>query len=101
MSGNWRYKSTAEWQFDKMDTISPEDGMIENIDGDEHPEDQFNAYEVLKSLSDMEAKIVELHLYDGLTFREIGERVGYCRQNIHRIYKVALSKLKAVVPYVD
>ena len=100
MSGNWRYKSTSDWQFDKMQGSESEDVLIDDIEGIEAPGPDFDAYEVLKSLSDIEAKIVEAHLFNGITFREIGEDMNYSRQNIFRIYKVALGKLKAVIPYV-
>ena len=99
MSGNWRYKSTSEWQFDKMQDHETEGYLIDDIEGTECPEDRFDAYEVLKTLSDVEASIVEAHLFNGITFREIGENMNYSRQNIFRIYKIALQKLKMVVPY--
>lgn len=101
MKGSWRYVSTPEWLFDKkqeLDSDNEEDKMIARLDGEVEQEDLFNAYDVLKSLTPKEAKIVELVLYDGLTFREVGEQMGCCKQNVHWLYNRALAKLKKNMP---
>lgn len=99
---DWRYVRTPAWLFDKRQEQADgyscvEDEMIAHLDGVEEKEDLFDGYEILSTLSEKEAKVVEMILYDGLTFREVGEKMGYCKQNIHRLYRQALVKLKGTI----
>lgn len=102
MTGSWRYKLSAEWQLDKVEQDNPEDKWIRSIDGETDDDPKFDAHELIaSSLSTIEARVVQLHLYEGKTFREIGDITGYSRQNAYRIYKVSLDKLKGALSTTD
>jgi len=52
---------------------------------------------ILKSLNEMERSIIILRYESDLSFREIGERLGYRRQHIQNLHKKSLLKLRSAL----
>lgn len=50
--------------------------------------------ESVKKLAPIEQKIIRMHYYEGLTFREIGRRMGCSKTWISRNHKTAMQRLK-------
>lgn len=95
MKDKWRYTYLPEWALDNMaHPSSPEDEMINRIDGSSEKDYGFDGYEILSKLTVKEAKVVEAILYDGLTFEKTGKLMKLSKQRIHQIYTGALKKLK-------
>jgi len=92
----WRYVSKELWQMDRLNPPeSPEDEWIKNIEGSYDQIETFNAQELMKKvLTKQEHEIVDMILYDGLTFREAGLKIKRCKQRVWQIYKGALAKLE-------
>ena len=91
----WRYVSKELWQMDKINPpVSPEDEWINNIEGSYDQIDTFNAHDLMaKVLTKQEYNVVDMILYDGLTFREAGLKIKRCKQRVWQIYKGALAKM--------
>ena len=49
-----------------------------------------------KTLLDEESKILILYYHEGLTFKEISEKMGLSRSEIHRLFKKAMEDLKII-----
>lgn len=95
MKDKWRYTYLPEWALDNIASpLSPEDELIDRLDGVEESDTSFSAYEVLNHLTAKEAKVVESILFDGLTFEATGKAMRLSKQRIHQIYTGALKKLK-------
>jgi len=82
--------------------VSLETFIIENI-----APDVAEAYEkaqlieklraALLILSDKERLIIELYYFDGLTERQIGEKINMKHQNVHRKKKEIIGKLRGIL----
>ena len=56
-----------------------------------------NVHNALHKLTDKQRAVVLLHVLDGLSFREIGERLGLSRYTVRDYYDHAVKKLKKVL----
>jgi hypothetical protein len=102
MKDKWRYTYLPEWALDNLSTPeSPEDKIIDALDGTSEKEAPFDGYEILSVLTAKEAKVVESILYDGLTFEATGKAMRLSKQRIHQIYTGALKKLKGEIEYAQ
>jgi len=102
MKDKWRYTYLPEWALDNLSTPeSPEDKIIDALDGTSEKEAPFDGYEILSKLTAKEAKVVESILYDGLTFEATGKAMRLSKQRIHQIYTGALKKLKGEIEYAQ
>ena len=54
-------------------------------------------HSALHILTDKQRTVVLLHVLDGLSFREIGERLGLSRYTVRDYYDHAVKKLKKVL----
>ena len=54
-------------------------------------------HNALHKLTDKQRIVVLLHVLDGLSFREIGERLGLSRYTVRDYYDHAVKKLKKVL----
>jgi len=52
---------------------------------------------ILRTLNEMEREIIRLRYEFDLSFREIGERLGYRRQHIQTLHKESLLKLRGAL----
>jgi DNA-directed RNA polymerase specialized sigma subunit len=106
--GDWRYIPVNEntWIFDLYTHAeSPEDKIISHIDGDDNEDDEpLNNYysksgvELLDLLPKKKMRdIIYMHLYEGKTFREIGEVYGFSRQYSHVLFHQGLKILQSSV----
>lgn len=95
-NNSWRYVSTEIWKLDQLaGLVEEEDRWIDMIEatGDEY--EDFNAHDFLqKILTKTEYDVVDMILFDGLTFREAGLKIKRCKQRVWQIYKAALDKIK-------
>ena len=98
MKDKWRYVFLPDWALEEMMcNEGEEEAMIDRLDGTVEEEEEFDAYSILSSLSDKEAKIVQCILYDGKTFAATGIEMSLSKQRVHQIFKGALAKLKGVL----
>tara|TARA_R110000824_G_scaffold362422_3_gene550382 strand:+ start:403 stop:711 length:309 start_codon:yes stop_codon:yes gene_type:complete len=100
MKDNWRYKLVPDFVLDKHLAYNPEDEMIAAIDGDveDEPEYEWNYHDIIENhLESREARIVDMHLSDGLSFSEIGNDYGVSKQRAHYIYKRACKKIRRAI----
>lgn len=99
---DWRYITVGEHNYvlDRC-TTSPEKEWIARIDGEEPPPERFSGIEMLSRISSKRAEIIYLHIYDGLSFRQIGEIHNITKQAVHQHYKNGLLELLEVFPDLD
>jgi len=86
-----------KYVLDKHLSYNPEDEWIARIDGDfeEEPEPEWTYHDFIDEMLDKkEARIVDMHLGDGLSFTEIGNDYGVSKQRAHFIYKRACKKIR-------
>ena len=88
--------STEMWKLDELThPTSPEEDWIDGIESTVDEYEDFNAHDILtKVLTKTESDVVEMILFDGLTFREAGLKIKRCKQRVWQIYKAALEKIK-------
>ena len=50
--------------------------------------------ELLATLTDLQRKVVHIHLFHGLSFTEAAKHLGMTRQNLTGIYNAAIYKIQ-------
>ena len=50
--------------------------------------------ELLSTLTDLQRKVVHIHLFHGLSFTEAAKHLGMTRQNLTGIYNAAIYKIQ-------
>lgn len=97
MKDSWRYKLVPDFVLDKHLAYNPEDEWISRIDGD-YKEDvvlDWTYHEFIDEMLDKrEARIVDMHLGDGMSFTDIGNDYGFSKQRAHFLYKRACEKIR-------
>ena len=97
----WRFQNVGDrdWLYD-LDAVSPEDEMVAMLDrklhGEEDGEDDdtLAGIDMLNVLPDKKRRIVYMHLWEGMPFKDIGAVFGCSKQAVHQQYKKALAILK-------
>lgn len=96
------YAGDNEGWFDlnnKYDPIQELENEIDGIVEDTTEEDEMREAEIelgakmLNSLDGLQGKIIRMRFEEGLTFREIGEKLGKSKQLVHYHYKRAIKAL--------
>lgn len=104
MKDNWRYKLVPDFVLDKHLAYNPEDEWIAKIDGDvsEEQDLSWGYHDLIEDhLEGREARIVDMHLGDGLSFSEIGNDYGVSKQRAHYIYKRACDKIRRAIDGIE
>lgn len=73
------------------------DPRADTVEQAELRELSANVHNALHKLTDKQRAVVLLHVLDGLSFREIGERLGLSRYTVRDYYDHAVKKLKKVL----
>jgi RNA polymerase sigma-B factor len=74
-----------------VETIGSEDAELELVASRDALASEWSA------LPEIEQEVVRLRFVEGLTQREIGERVGYSQMHVSRILRRALNRLEAAI----
>ena len=74
-----------------LDFVSPEESPSERLIRSEEEKRLHNA---MASLTDKQYQVLWLHAVDGLSFREIGRRLGLTKNSVIERYNSALKKIQ-------
>ena len=89
-----RHQSLDRSMENGFDVADPRADTAEQV---ELRELSVNVHNALHKLTDKQRTVVLLHVLDGLSFREIGERLGLSRYTVRDYYDHAVKKLKKVL----
>lgn len=102
LKDSWRYNNIGYSDFIIETHLSydPEDDIIAKIDREradiphEEPPEEVRLHELMDRLPKKFREIIWEHYFEGLTFREIGEKRGYSKQNAHELLNKGIVMLR-------
>lgn len=96
---DWRYCPVGDstWILDRAST-NPEDELIADIDDQEILPKRISGIEMLSRISSKRATIIYMHVWEGMSFRAIGEHFGITKQAAHQHYKNGIQELRRQFP---
>lgn len=95
---NWRYVPHTDALLDRLTLYNGEDDLIAKLDGDVVVSESTEAlHQAIESLPPIEKETIWLHIFEGKSFSQIGNKRNMSKQAVHQTYQKAISKLKEIM----
>ena len=89
IQGKWMpSREDREYKEEILEGVDDAVSTLERMISEERVE------ELLSTLTDLQRKVVHIHLFHGLSFTEAAKHLGMTRQNLTGIYNAAIRNLK-------
>ena len=89
IQGKWMpSREDREYKEEILEGVDEAVSTLERMISEERVE------ELLSTLTDLQRKVVHIHLFHGLSFTEAAKHLGMTRQNLTGIYNAAIRNLK-------
>ena len=89
IQGKWMpSREDREYQEEILEGVDEAVSTLERMISEERVE------ELLSTLTDLQRKVVHIHLFHGLSFTEAAKHLGMTRQNLTGIYNAAIYKIQ-------
>lgn len=96
IQGKWMpSREDREYKEEILEGVDEAVSTLERMISEERVE------ELLSTLTDLQRKVVHIHLFHGLSFTEAAKHLGMTRQNLTGIYNAAIYKIKLYESYAD
>ena len=91
IQGKWMpSREDREYKEEILEGVDEAVSTLERMISEERVE------ELLSTLTDLQRKVVHIHLFHGLSFTEAAKHLGMTRQNLTGIYNAAIYKIKSI-----
>lgn len=92
IQGKWMpSREDREYKEEILEGVDDAVSTLERMISEERVE------ELLSTLTDLQRKVVHIHLFHGLSFTEAAKHLGMTRQNLTGIYNAAIYKIQRIL----